>query len=410
MSNDVRLLVGGREIRPKKYEIQRNVFTQPCAFAFTIGDAKTAVELVNSVPPNEKFELYIDETLVFVGLTDGVTSQGAAGNGTELSIRGRDMMSPLLGACAQSEETLTEITYAELAEHALKAVLGEGAGFALIHTNDANRKAVTAAKAPTSSRTAHARAVGTEVLIGIAAGGTGGVVAPTASAPATPPAQAPSRTIKIALGEAWYQSVLKPEFDRAGLNMMATGDGNYFLGAPDTTQRPSLKLVRCLSTDDGPSNILAHDFAFETTSRHSSYAVNFRSGGGSTPRKGAGGSIDDEEMKVLGIRRPWVAKDEKIKTVGQADQYVRRKMCDERRSGFSLVYTIRGHSVPGPSGEGIIPAPDTTVEVDDDELDIHTTMYVEAVQMTGFPQLTRLTVCRLSDILNATPEDGFTSE
>lgn len=412
MNDDVRLLIAGTELRPKSYEIQRDVFTQPCAFSFTLGEAELTTDLINRVHANDPFELRINETLVFTGRVDGFSSTRDGSRGTEVTFRGRDMMTVLLGACATSEETFTDITYAELAEHALRAVLGPNVPFTLVYTNDANRKAVTAAKAPTSNRTANQRALGKEILIGAVQGGLGQPTGGAATS-ATPTAAAPpSRKIKVELGEAWYQGVLKPEFDRAGLNMMATADGNYYLGAPDTTQSTSGRLVRRTNTDDDTSitNILGHDFRLETTSRHSSYTVHFRSGGGKTSRVNGDGSIEDAEMKAFGINRPWVGKDEKIKTAAQADQYVKRKMCDERRASFHLVYRVAGHTTTGANGEEILWAPETVVDVDDDELDLHRKMYVESVRMIGFPQITELKVCRLPDILNATPEEGFIGE
>ena len=413
MNDDVRLLIAGTELRPKSYEIQRDVFTQPCAFSFTLGEAELTTDLINRVHANDPFELRINETLVFTGRVDGFSSQADGNRGTEVTFRGRDMMTVLLGACATSEETFTDITYAELAEHALRAVLGPNVPFTLVYTNDANRKAVTAAKTPTSNRTADQRALGKEILIGAVQGGLGQPTSSGTPAPASATvSQPPSRKIKVELGEAWYQGVLKPEFDRAGLTMMATADGNYYLGAPDTTQSTSGRLVRRTNTDDDTSitNILGHDFRLETTSRHSSYTVHFRSGGGKTSRVNGDGSIEDAEMKAFGINRPWVGKDEKIKTAAQADQYVKRKMCDERRASFHLVYRVAGHTTTGANGEEILWAPETVVDVDDDELDLHRKMYVESVRMIGFPQITELKVCRLQDILNATPEEGFIGE
>lgn len=419
MNDDVRLLIAGTELRPKSYEIQRDVFTQPCAFSFTLGEAELTTDLINRVHANDSFELRINETLVFTGRVDGFSSTRDANRGTEVTFRGRDMMTVLLGACATSEETFTDITYAGLAEWALRAALGPNVPFTLVYTNDANRKAVTAAKAPTSNRTANLRAIGMSAAIGLGTGLAVGVGAalppatpatPTPSSPTVP--QPPSRKIKVELGEALYPGVLKPEFDRAGLTMMATADGNYYLGAPDTTQSTSGRLVRRTNTDDDSSitNILGHDFRLETTSRHSSYTVHFRSGGGKTSRVNGDGSIEDAEMKAFGINRPWVGKDEKIKTAAQADQYVKRKMCDERRASFHLVYRVAGHTTTGANGEEILWAPETVVDVDDDELDIHRKMYVESVRMIGFPQITELKVCRLQDILNATPEEGFIGE
>jgi prophage tail gpP-like protein len=187
---------------------------------------------------------------------------------------------------------------------------------------------------------------------------------------------------------------------------MATADGNFWLGAPDTSQRSSASLTR----REDVRNIKDHDFGFETTNRHSSYTVSFRSGGGATTRKSGAGRIVDEEMVSFGINRPWARKDDKIKTAGQADQFVKRQMSDARRASFHLVYEVEGHSTIGPSGEDVIWGPETTVDVADDELNIHRQMYVEGVRMVSAPTLTYLTLCRLPDILNATPEDGFVGE
>ncbi len=113
-------------------------------------------------------------------------------------------------------------------------------------------------------------------------------------------------------------------------------------------------------------------------------------------------------MMGLGISRLLTHEDHKCKSIAQADFFARRLIAEARRHGWSLTYTVAGHTTIGTSGQRVVWSPNTTVQVDDDELDIHGVFYIEGVRFTRGPQtLTELHLMRPADMLFATdpPDD-----
>jgi prophage tail gpP-like protein len=114
-------------------------------------------------------------------------------------------------------------------------------------------------------------------------------------------------------------------------------------------------------------------------------------------------------MIVYGFPRSRAAT-QRVDTVSTADQaeFLARKMiADQRREGWSLSYTVTGHTVPALNGrtasDRAVWCVDSCVEVDDNEYGIAETLWISDVTLRrdGSGTYTDLTFCRLTDLVFA---------
>lgn len=428
--DNVELKLGGDLVLvAESYEIQASVFQVPAAFALKLGHSDALKTLISKAPPNTPFELSVDGKTQFVGTTDGFSASGGSG-GSSLTIRGRDRLAVLHDACIRSERSFSDITYADLVKAGLDDVL-KGKDYVLSFSNDANRKAVTGAPKQTANHSAE-RLGTTEVFFWGLSTDTAGLVPETGRVGTTQtyvltsagsatgvnngaagiddsqkqePVAAPNgggqKTIQAKIEQRWYDGVIKPELDRAGLFLWCSADGSFVLSAPDVKQDPTYRIIRKRGLLTRDVIITAYDLRHETTPRHSSFEVHMRRGGGGKDTRTKGFQVVvDGEMVALGYDRPLCFKDEKCKTIAQAEFLARRRMCETRRRGWSLVYTVSGHSTIGIDGTRVVWCQDTLVEVEDEELGIRGTFYVSDVELSANPhKQTKIHLMRPSDLV-----------
>jgi hypothetical protein len=80
----------------------------------------------------------------------------------------------------------------------------------------------------------------------------------------------------------------------------------------------------------------------------------------------------------------------------------RRKIAECRRAGWRLSYPVSGHTVAAIGGGRAVWAPDTTVEVIDEELGLQGVMYLESVTFHASPhRWSELHVMRVDDLVYA---------
>lgn len=399
----VTLRLGGDDVHfGESYDIQFGLLSQPGAFSMRLGRGDAVKGLIKKYPPKTKFELHMDGGLVMSGLTDGYTVSDSGG-ASEFTVRGRDGLAVLHDAYMRSEQSFTDITFADLTKRCLDATVGAG-NYKLIYSNNENRKAVT--QAP---ETAGKQADLVGAIVNAAIGATAAAQLPNLgvalgavnkqleaalvdlqSQDAVEPAPTAQRTIQGKLGQRWGQNLLLPELARAGIFLWQTSTLNTFiLSTADITQRPTFRLTRKRGSPANEINVLSASFKNETTPRFSSCEIHFRRGGGAEGRGRGYGFFQDDEMVALGYDRPLVHKDDRCKTLAQADFLAKRKICESQRAGFVLEYTVAGHTTPWVQGPGrVVWFFDTLVEVEDDEYGINDTFYIESVQMQGNPQKT----------------------
>jgi prophage tail gpP-like protein len=406
----------------ESYTIEMAVLTQPSSFSLKLGHGSAVSELLAAAIPGTPFKLEIDGASQFQGRIDGVSASGRGDSGAEVTIRGRDHLAPLHDHHVTAAHSLSNITYLDLVLYGLKQAAPDFHGHLL--TDDvANRKAVSkapnisdvnqvadiAARAGNSDLflfTATGKALVGQGVIGGVQGAAGSADAATATG--TGQASAPSgsqRTIQAKIGHRWLEGIIKPELDRVGLALWAAGDGvNVILAVPDAQQPPIWSILN--QRGETPNvTIESYDFHNDTHSRYSFCDVHFRGGGDGVEARTRGwGHAEDAEMIALGFKRALTKEDHKCKTLAQADFLAKRLIADANRHSWSLTYTVAGHTVIGTAGDRIVWSPNTTVDVQDDELDIHETLYIESVKFARGPQTTtELHLMRPADMLFGEP-------
>jgi prophage tail gpP-like protein len=92
-----------------------------------------------------------------------------------------------------------------------------------------------------------------------------------------------------------------------------------------------------------------------------------------------------------------------VRTPKQAAFVARRKIAEFNRESWQLNYTVSGHTTPsiiGGAGGRAVWTPDTTVEIDDDELGIKGLYYVEGVTFSrSSKDTTTVHVMRIDDLV-----------
>lgn len=419
LDDRVRLLLGGDElIITEGYDVHQGVLTQPAAFSIRIGSGSIVAALAEKYPPRTKFQLFIGDGLRFTGYTDGYTAAGENG-ATELTVNGRDILAQLHDAYIKADKTYKDRTYGELVFSVLKDALVDAT--LIVDTNVENRltqaglAGVSSGAAGASTRVDPIIAPTPQEALGK---GVAAIVAAAQAQQAPPEEDAAATqkrldankpknakgTMQAKAGERYYE-FLKKELDRAGLCLWSTADGEAFvLTAPDGQQRPIARLVRKRGGGNGNLvNVLHARHTNDSSKRFSEVIVYARSGGGKKGRTVANAKYEDAEMKAWGFNRPLVLRDAKCANEKQAEYLARRKMAECRRSGWNLSYTVAGHTFPVlGTGERGTWTPDTVVDVDDDELGLYGSFYVEQVAFKRSPQTTTdLTLLRPADLIFA---------
>lgn len=359
----------------ESYEVTRSILTQPCAFSVRLGWGGVTKDLLGTFKPHLPVQLVVNDAIQMTGNVDDIEASGEVG-ATEVSLHGRDALAPLHDAFIEEELSLSNATYAQLVEKALDATLDD---WALTYSNEDNRKLVTG--------------IGVKQTAALNLDPTQGATGPTA------------KVLKAHMGDRWYEYV-KRQLDRAGLFLWATGNGHFVLSAPNAKQLPAYRILRRRGQTRNEVNVISARYRNATSMRYSECVIYGRGGGRKFGRTKIAGKFVDDEMTALGFKRPLVLRDINVTNEEQAVFYARRKLAESRRAGWNLTYTVAGHTIPNLVGsERAVWAPDTVVNVVDDEFGLNDNYYLEKVVFRRNPQTTtELTLMRGADLVFALGE------
>jgi prophage tail gpP-like protein len=300
-------------------------------------------------------------------------------------MRGRGHLKRLLMRCVTTEVQLKDTTYPALVTHALSEC---GLRDHLLQTsNAANRKIRS----------------GVHVLARIEPRTLDEIIASPTSGGKT------IQTVQAKLGENWWQLV-KSKLDRAGLFLWDDAEGNFVLSQPNGHQSPTYRVVRWRGKNPNAVNATRSSYKNDTSHRHSEVIVRSRTGGKEYGRRNVVGRFDDPEMRALGYDNPLVLRDTKATSPEEAEFLARRRLAEERREGWRLVYTVAGHTTSSlvAGGGRAVWTPDTVVEVKDDEYGIDGVFYLESCVYRADPVSTETTLrlMRLGDLVFGAEEEG----
>lgn len=397
-----RLKLDGLEVPiATSYIVQAGILNVPAGFSMTVGHGGLAADLLARYPEFTPFELYVGDVLVQRGETDASELVGASG--TQITLRGRDLIKWLVDVKLENDRSFAEKTFLQLTEVALQEV-GLG-GLPIATDNTANRKAITGVQQVRELAPLPSEEQETEIST---SGKTRTV----------------HKTIKATLGSSWWD-FLSEQYRRAGLFLWAdVSTGGFVLSRPRGNQTPLYRIVRRKGSPASVGDVTIvgqPQFSRDATKRFTEIKVLGRAGGGKGGRGRISARVFDAEMiEVLNPnpadradggkrRKPEIIYDDKVKTTEQAQFLARRKLAESRRNGWSLTYTVAGHTAPALVGGGrAVWQPDTVVEVIDEHLGIEGLMWIESVEYSRTPYTTsKIHVMRIEDLLFA--EEDFDS-
>jgi len=386
---EVGALANGGISLTESYEIKVSVFQQPAAFTLRLGWGDTAAKLLQLAKPGTPFQLFIGPNVIQSGTiySRGVPSASA----TQVEIKGRDYLARLFDDEVQDEASFTDKTYFQLTRKILNVVglkeekAGDGTRFALFGDNEANRAITSRVKSGRGKK--HQTQLVQEIETGVGAGGSKLVYS----------------TIKATLGTTYYE-FLQQQFKLAGLFLWATGSGNFVLARPTADQDPAFRVLYQRGQTRKVGNAIDRAYEDDTTMRHALCVCYGRAGTGTNGRSKIRGGFVDEEMFGYGFQNVRIVHDDDVRTATQAEYIARKTIAEERRRGWKLDYTLAGHIVPtikGGDGYGVW-CPDMVTTVDDEELGISGSYYVQDVTFRRNPQTsTTISLMRPEDLVFA---------
>jgi len=394
------------------YEVHKQWDHVPSAFHVRLGSGSSAAEIAAAFPPNTKFRCLIGPTVTqFQGRLDGYSADDQHG-ATEVDLRGRDVMARLVDDMLTKDQSFGNTTFEQLAR---ACIVGAGCTpYAITFSRSAMRKVVTGNTIIDSvdvavplvtllgpGTAARKQAVKdflsgnqkSSIAVAQAAGvlptSGAGTLAVTTQRIRTEPAAQP---IQGKAGRDSWWSFSHKEFERGGIFLHAGVDPegidefNFVLCEPTAKQPPLYGLIRQKgqNTALNYATILSHRHHNDTAHRHASYTVLGRSTGGSQGSKRNEGTYTDPEMVGYGFTKHWVKEDKESKSAAHALYLARRHAAEERRKGWHLEYTVKGHSAPALVGTGrAVWDFDTIVRVYDDEHQIYGDFWIDSVRFRG---------------------------
>jgi prophage tail gpP-like protein len=334
-------------------------------------------ELLRRFPPGTPYSLSIGNVLQQTGIVDDPEASGDANVGESITLSGRDAIAKLVDGRIVDDASYTNETYSSL----LRTVADEvyGPGYPISFTNEQNRMIQ----------------VGGEVI--------------QSDLPPDPETTqtgaTKERPIRAKAGESHYK-FLRDQYDRGGLFLFAGADGRLILTAPNASQAPVARIVRGKGESLRTGQVKAFKYKNATSCRFTDVVIYSRSGGRKAGRTTTRGAYEDAEMIGYGFARPLVLRDHNSASAGQADALARRKIAESRRAGRVLSYTVAGHTTIGFNGrDRVVWAMDTVVDVDDQDLGVQGSFWVESVEMSRGPETnTTINLMRPEDLVFGTDE------
>lgn len=384
----VRLVLGGDEVLIcEDYHVRIGVFESPDAFNIRMGWGDVAYKLMQKYPPNTPFQLRIGDVAAMSGFTDGYESSTEPASA--LTIEGRDVIARFYDDHIESEKSFAGKTYEDLVKTQMIEV-GLDPNL-LVKSAQGDRQV----RAGVTIEELAPPVVVDEILQDAAGHTVTGLI---------------EQTIKSHIGERRLMFIRR-YLDRAGLFIRAGADGSIILTAPNAAQVAKARIVRGRADKPRPSNVIGSHFRNNTRTRYSECVLYGRGHGGKKHgRAKARGAFEDNEMLndyahggigLTAYNRKLVVRDANVQTTVQAGVMAARKMAEGRREGWTLTYRLSGHTTPIIGGKDrMVWSPDTIVEVDDDEYNIHDKLYIESVEFTRSPQTeTVLRLMRTKDLV-----------
>lgn len=407
------LTLGGESVLiAENYEVRAGIFEQPSGFAIRLGSSATAAKLLAKYPENTPFTLSVNGRPAQSGFTDGFTT-GEGSGATMVTFKGRDIMAPVTKAMIRAERGFSGLTYAELTEEVLSLCFGfttpEASKFNLekFKYTRANGGLVTSNRANRERMSGKARVEITPASVEKTNFTVDGDIQVTLFRnPVTGTSRDVYKTLKVELGNRWYESFLKNQLDRGGLFLWAAADGTFVLSTPNGDQAPSYEIQRIARDERGTGKVISHCWQRNSAERFSKWVVYGRGGGRNFGRPKTQTEFVDQEMAEL-FGSPDASinthHDKSCDTVRKCDFLARRRCAEANREGWSLTYTLAGHSTTGRYGKATW-AQDTIVAVDDRELGLTGNFYLESLTMNRQPQTTTtIRLMRPSDLLFGEP-------
>ncbi len=186
--------------------------------------------------------------------------------------------------------------------------------------------------------------------------------------------------MRAKLGEKWFD-LLRKHLELAGLFLWDSFDGNIVVAQPQTDGTPMGRIVRV--RDKSASNVESFKWREDYASRFSEVNVFCRSTGADFGRGDVSAEYHDTAMEAYGFKRLKVIHGKHVTSPAQAKALAHRALFAGQRNGFALEYTVKGHSTTSlKTGGPVVWAPDTLVDVVDDELGISGLYYLETVTHT----------------------------
>lgn len=360
------VLNGNRVLFAERYNVRMSILTQPAAFSLTLGTGGDLVELLDSIAPNQPFQLRIDGRQVMTGFLDGSSSSGTTGL---LQVEGRDALAPLHDYGMLQEQTFKDATYAQLVRKVMDVVGLKDTK--LVFSNRANRAAI----------------MGFDPQRGRVEGQAAGQVPRAVESLSLETGQGGGikKHVQSQLGERAYE-FLKRHLDRAGLFLWAAADGSYVLSEPNTAQAGLMMILRSQGSTPEFSTVLDHTYQNKTADRYSSVVVYTRGETKKAGRAQAQATVVDSEMTAWGFNRPLALRDPNADTLQKAEFMARRKLAESRRKGWRLTYRVSDHQAGSKAGKRLVWAPDSMVDVQDARLGLSGFYWIETVIFASDPQ------------------------
>lgn len=389
LDDRVRLVLAGEEVAiAEQYECHIGFLTVPSTFALRLGHGGTVSQLLKRFRPNTPFQLFIGGALQMTGATDTIAVH--EGEGSIVTIEGRDRLALLHDSYIEEEKSYTDATYFDFVARNLTEIKAD---FTLFQDAAAARKIQTGVRVqkPPSETSAKTK-------IATDAGTAGSVV----------------RIVRSKMGERRYEFV-KRHLDRAGLFLRNAPDGTFILSEPNGDQKPLYRILRRrMGSARNTVSVRLGEYRNSSAPPRYTGCVVFARHGGRKHKRGiltSDASIDDEmwndptgkDGKVgFGIKNRFhVTRDANVYSMEQASAFAQRKLAEGRRACWRLQYIATGHTTPALVGGGrAVWSPDTVVHVTDDELDLDDDFWIESVTHRRTPQTeTVINLMRKMDLL-----------
>lgn len=370
-----------------RYEVRLGIFDQPSSFSFQVGDGNTASTILSKYPKGTPFQLLVNDQPQFSGYTDGYEA-GDEGGPTEIEFLGRDVLAAICDTEIEKEESFEANTHLELVRLAIARVKllkpFELDAPSVISSNSANRRRLTGTNVSAFEDDSEAALLQT-------AGSTGDTY----------------KVLRTRLGEKLV-NLTRRHLDAAGLFMWASAAGDIVVGVPNHKQPALWRLVR--QRGDRPtSNVLGSRLRDSYKERFSEVVIFGKTTGHKYARTTIHGAYTDDELVNAGITKIRVLRDVNVTSIAHAEHIAKRELAASRRHAFHFTYTVSGHSAPCLLTNGqtrAVFAPDTVVEVVDEEYGINGPMWIEQVVHRRNPY-TSTTITMLSPDTLIFGDDAF---